>query len=335
VTNSFLNFEYPYLFLAFFLPIILQKILPKKDLNKNIPLIKFPYPKKIKSLKNIKQKKSLFKSPSISQIIFYLIWALLTITLMKPRIIDKTTKITTKGYDIVLAVDISNSMAALDFSTKEEIVNRLDVTKKIVQEFILKREGDRIGLVVFGKNSYLHVPLTFDIKTVAKMLQTIEVGMAGDSTSIGDAIALSLKNLQHKKSQSTAIILLTDGDDTSSKIPPMTSAKLVKDYKIPIYTIAIGRENKVPFPTHNGQIVMVDMRINKKLLQQIADITGGKFFTAKNSKSLQKIYEEIDNLKKTKSEVRNQITTKHIHKYVIFVIILLLSSVLIRKKWVN
>ena len=196
---------------------------------------------------------------------------------MKPRIIDKTTKITTKGYDIILAVDISNSMAALDFSTKDEIVNRLDVTKRIVQEFILKRKGDRIGLVVFGKNSHLHVPLTFDVKTVAKMLQTIEVGMAGDSTSIGDAIALSLKNLQHKKSQSTAIILLTDGEDTSSKIPPMTSANLVKEYEIPIYTIAIGRENKVPFPTQNGQIVMVDMRINKKLLQKIADITGENF----------------------------------------------------------
>jgi Ca-activated chloride channel family protein len=333
VTSSSLNFEYPYLFLAFFLPYILQKILSKKDLSKNIPVIYFPYLKKIQLLQKVNQKTSLHNSALFSEIIFYLIWTLLTISLMNPRIIDKVTKINTEGYDIILAVDISNSMAALDFSIKNQISSRLDVAKKTVEEFILKRKGDRIGLVVFGKNAYLHVPLTFDINTATKMLQTVEVGMAGDSTSIGDAIGLSLKSLKDKKSGSTAIILLTDGDDTSSSIPPITAAKLVKEYHIPIYTIAMGREDKVPFPTANGRVVMVEMRVNKKLLQEISNITKGKFFIADDMDSLQKIYHEISDLKKTKAEIKNQITIRHLHQYIIFSVILLLSLVLTRKKW--
>ena len=333
--NNSLDFEYPYLFLVFFLPFILEIFLPKKDLDKNLPNINFPYPQKIQFLKKINQKVFLLKSALFSKIIFYLIWALCTILIMKPRIIDKITEITTEGYDIILAVDISYSMAALDFSDSDQRLDRLDVAKKTVQDFILKRKGDRIGLVVFGKNSYLHVPLTFDINTVVKMLKTVEAGMAGDSTAIGDAITLSLKSLINKKNDSTAIILLTDGDDTGSAIPPMTAANLVKEHQIPIYTIAMGREDKVPFPTANGQIVMVEMRVNKKLLQQIANITGGKFFMAEDSLSLQHIYHEINNLKKTKAEIRNQITVKYLHQYIIFFTLSLLSVILIKRKWTH
>jgi Ca-activated chloride channel family protein len=167
------------------------------------------------------------------------------------------------------------------------------------------------------------------------MLNDIEAGMAGDSTSIGDAIGISLKHIKDKENNSRAIILLTDGSDNSSSIPPLIATNLAKDYNIPIYTIAMGNKNLVPYPTQNGRATMVQMFVDKKLLQQIAQITNGEFFNATDEKSLTKIYDKINQLKKTKAKINNRITAKSIHQYPILFSLLLLIIMILRKNGSN
>ncbi|MDA9818222.1 VWA domain-containing protein [Flavobacteriaceae bacterium] len=330
---SNIEFKWPYAILAFFIPILLDFFIRRKNSKQNIPNINFPYLGKLQLLQKA-NKFNLSHNKGYSIIIFYLIWLCLTLALTQPQIINKTTEIEVEGYDLILAVDISSSMLALDFSNKGKRASRLEVTKKVVQDFVRKRSGDRIGLVVFGKNSYLHVPLTFDVATAATMLNDIEAGMAGDSTSIGDAIGMSLKHLKDKENNSRAIILLTDGSDNSSSVPPLIAANLAKDYSIPIYAIAMGNKNLVPYPTQNGRTTMVQMFVDKKLLQKISQITNGEFFNATDEKSLTKIYEKINQLKKTKSKINNRITAKSIHQYPILFALILLIIMILRKKWI-
>jgi len=328
-----IKFYWPYASLAFFIPILLGFFIQKKHPKQNIPNIKFPYLEKLQLLQS-QNKINVIHNNKPSIIIFYLTWLCLTLALMQPQIINKATEIEVEGYDLMLAVDISSSMLALDFSNKGKRTSRLDVTKKVVQDFVRKRSGDRIGLIVFGKNAYLHVPLTFDVSTAASMLNDIEAGMAGDSTSIGDAIGMSLKHLKDKENNSRAIILLTDGSDNSSTIPPLVATNLAKDYNIPIYTIAMGNKNLVPYPTQNGRTTMVQMFVDKKLLKEISQITSGEFFNATDEESLTKIYDKINQLKKTKSKINNRITTKSLHQYPILFSLLLLIIMILRKKWI-
>lgn len=297
------RFYWPWLVLLLPLPFLARAILPgvKTDTSRMAPRIRFPGAARLKSAFPIFRNEGSSFSPKFF-FILYSAWALLTLALMRPELVDQFTKVNNKGYDLMLAVDISASMQALDFSTQFRKASRLDAAKEVVGKFALSRQGDRVGLITFGQSAYLYVPLTLDTLAVSKMLNDVVSGMAGNATAIGDAIGLSVKTLRNRPEGSRVLILMTDGEDNSSSIPPLEAAKLAKEYGIRIYTIGIGKNGPVPFPSQFGGYTMAEMPLDEELLKKIASITGGKYFRATDQNALEKIYESIDQLEKSEAE---------------------------------
>jgi Ca-activated chloride channel family protein len=243
---------------------------------------------------------------------------------MQPERWDRYTQVNSKGYDLMLAVDISASMQALDFSTKFQTKSRLDVTKEVVGKFVLGRKGDRVGLITFGEGAYIYVPLTLDTLSVSRQLDEIVSGMAGNSTAIGDAIALSVRTLRERPEGSRVLVLLSDGEDNASSIPPLEAAKLAMKYGIRIYTIGVGKNGPVPFPTQFGGYRMVETKIDEELLKEIAKMTGGQYFRATNHKALEEIYANIDRLEKTEADQKEYLLREPLYPYPLGLAIVLL-----------
>jgi len=296
------HFYWPWLAVLFPLPFLIKWLAPSKtkEAAKRSPELYFP------ALNRLKQAFPTYQTSGIQSnrlffIILSLAWFFLVAALMQPEKVDQYQQIKNVGYDLVLAVDISGSMQAVDFSTPSKVISRLDVTKDVVGKFVHGRHGDRVGLITFGESAYLHVPLTLDTLSVSKMLNDTVSGMAGNATAIGDAIGLSVKMLRHRPEGSRVVVLLTDGEDNSSSIPPLEAAKLAKQYGIRIYTIGIGKNGPVPFPTKFGGYGMAEIPIDEGLLTEIAFLTGGQFFRATDHKILESIYHKIDELEKSES----------------------------------
>ena len=238
---------------------------------------------------------------------------LLTIALARPQSGTKETEIIAEGIDIMLCVDTSKSMQALDigeplypFPDRRE--NRLGVAKQIISEFIKGRDYDPIGLVVFGGDAFTQCPLTIDYGILLTFLDQLEVGMAGDSTAIGSALGVCVQRLKNRDSVSKVIILLTDGRSNTGSVTPINAARIAKSYNIKTYTIGVGREGKVPFPmnTSGGKnIEYKSFDLDENTLKKIAEITGGFYYRAINKRGLEYIYDKIDGLEKTKIEIKH------------------------------
>lgn len=243
----------------------------------------------------------MIKSQHTFTVLLSLAWIFLIFALAQPEKVNEFRHVKNKGYDLMLAVDISASMQAIDLASPSEQISRLDVTKDVVGKFVLGRQGDRVGLVTFGQHAYLHVPLTLDTISVSKMLNDLVAGMAGNATAIGDAIGLSVRTLRDRPEGSRVLVLLTDGEDNSSSIPPLEAAKLAKQYGIRIFTIGVGKNGPVPFPMGNGRYGMANLSFNEDLLKEIAAMTDGQYFQAKDQSMLASIYSTINELVKTES----------------------------------
>ncbi|MGF1547783.1 MAG: VWA domain-containing protein [Thiotrichales bacterium] len=232
-----------------------------------------------------------------------LIWLSLVVALMNPQWLEARTETRTSGYDLMLALDGSRSMEALDFSSGERQVTRMAVVKGVVDRFVQARKGDRIGLILFGDLAYVLSPLTGDIEAVRYLLGTAQTRMAGDGTAIGDAIALAVKKLRDRPEGSRVLILLTDGENTSGLLAPETAIELARQFKVRIYAIGVGSTGLVPF-IENGQLTQQRMEIDEPLLQRIASATEGAYFRATDEQALNEIYQHIDSLQKTEIESR-------------------------------
>jgi Ca-activated chloride channel family protein len=276
------------------------------------PEMFFPY---IDRLKDIFPQRQGRKSNRAYFAILALLWLCLTGALMRPQLVDQFAQFQNIGYDLMLAVDLSGSMRALDYVKDDQQVSRLDVVKSVVSNFVSQRQGDRIGLILFGSRAYLNVPLTLDTASVRKMLDNTMAGEAGDLTAIGDAIGLAVSNLRDRPEKSRVIILLTDGGDNASTIPPLEAAKLAHQYGIRIYTVGVGTKGPVSVPDDNGQIVTAQFDLDEGLLQKIADITGGSYFRASDTEALQRIYAQINTLEKTKADSRDYLIRKPLYRY--------------------
>lgn len=232
---------------------------------------------------------------------------LMILALARPQWGSHREKITSEGINIVLALDTSESMAALDFKRDGKRVNRLEAVKSVVEDFVAKRNGDRIALVVFGSEAYTQLPLTRDYRAIDLLLDRIDIGAAGQSTSIGDAIGISIKRLSDVESKSNVIILLTDGRSNSGEITPELATTIAKEKGIKIYTIGVGTRGKVPFlvqdPVFGQRVIYQRVDIDEETLQKIAQDTGGLTFRAEDTSGLQKIYDSIDQLEKTRAEL--------------------------------
>lgn len=248
--------------------------------------------------------------------------AALIVALARPQIGEGHSEIEASGIDIVLAVDVSGSMQALDFATPEEIATRLDIVKRTIAEFIEKRPNDRIGLVAFAKEPYLVSPLTLNHDWLVKNLDRLHIGLIqADGTAIGAAIGMSANRLRDLPSKSRIVVLLTDGEDTVGKIPPVAAAEAAKAFDVKVYTIAAGKKGDVPMPRldEQGQIIKdrsgrvviagyAPSNIDEETLQEVAKVTDGKFFRATDPKQLEKIYDEIDHLEKTEVKLHHYAT---------------------------
>jgi Ca-activated chloride channel homolog len=235
-----------------------------------------------------------------------LFWIALTLALMQPRWLEPHTEVRTEGYDLMLAVDTSRSMTALDFSHDNRPISRMAVVKGVMDRFIENRKGDRVGLVIFGNQAFVQSPLTFDLDAVRRILADIAPGMAGDATAMGDAVALSVKKLRERPPGSRVLLLVTDGESTAGLIPPLQAAALASREGVRIYAIGVGsNQAEVLIQGTDGQYRNEsDIGLDEDTLKRIARATGGEYYRATDTHALEAIYQKIDTLEKTEAETR-------------------------------
>lgn len=225
--------------------------------------------------------------------------ALLCIALARPQYGESIEDVTTQGVDIMLALDISTSMQTMDFRPQ----NRLFVAKKTIEEFIMGREHDRIGLVVFAGKSFTQCPLTLDYGILVQFVRNVRFGLVEDGTAIGSAILNAANRLRSSTAKSKVMVLLTDGSNNAGEVDPVTAAKAAKALGIKIHAIGVGKEGEQPMeiddPVFGKRIVSVPTKIDEPMMRAIADLTGGRYFRAQDPKGLQEIYSTIDKLEKT------------------------------------
>jgi Ca-activated chloride channel family protein len=232
-----------------------------------------------------------------------LVGALLVLGLARPQWGQGRTEVQASGVDLMLALDVSGSMEALDFNLGGQPASRVEVVKSVVSKFIEARPNDRIGMIAFAGAPYLISPLTLDHDWLKQNLERVRIGLVEDSTAIGSAIATCVNRLRDQPSKSKVVVLLTDGMNNAGKVSPQTAAEAARAMGVKVYTIAAGTQGEAPMPVKdqfgNQRIVMAKVDVDEDTLKKISDETGGKFFRATDTDSLKRIYAEIDRMEKT------------------------------------
>jgi Ca-activated chloride channel family protein len=322
------SFAWPWMAVLLVLPFLVHRLAKRARTNdaQSAPELFFPNINRLKRI--FPQRGAVKPANGLYLPALALLWLCLVGALMRPELVDQFAQLRTSGYDLMLAVDLSGSMQALDYQKNGEQISRVNIVKSVVSDFIAQRQGDRVGLILFGSNAYLHVPLTLDTLSVRNMLNNVVVGEAGDLTAIGDAIGLAVHNLRSRPEKSRVIVLLTDGVDNASTIPPLKAAELARQYGIRIYTIGVGSRGLAPFPDSLGQTTLTEFDLDEELLKKIASTTGGSYFRAANTQALQNIYAQINKLEKTDADARTYAVRKPLYRYplAIALIILLLME---------
>ena len=231
-----------------------------------------------------------------------LAWLLLMIAAARPQWVGEIVTLPVTGRDLLLAVDISGSMDTQDMFLAGEPVNRLSVVKKVAGEFIQRRRGDRVGLVLFGSRAYLQTPLTFDTETTAILLAESEIGLAGRETAIGDAIGLAVKRLREDAASDRVLVLLTDGANTSGEVQPMQATEFAAREGLRIYTVGVGADEMMVRDFFGTRLVNPSADLDEDTLRAIADRTGGTYFRARDAADLARIYQKLDELEPVESD---------------------------------
>ena len=225
-----------------------------------------------------------------------LMWCALVLASMRPQWLGEAIDTPLTGRDLMLGLDISQSMRERDFQLQGKSVERLDAAKTVASEFIAERQGDRVGLILFGDNAQVQTPLTYDLTTVQHFLRESIVGLIGRSTAIGDAIGLAVKRLRQRPAESRVFILLTDGANTAGAVTPVDAARVAAENDVRIHTIGVGAERVTVRGVFGPRVVNPSRSLDEKTLTEIADMTGGRYFRARNTSEMQQIYEEINRL---------------------------------------
>ena len=327
---TFLRFEDPWLLLMLLLvpALILRERTIASAINYS----------SLASLKVLSQHRSKIKALASTALKFIAI-TFFIVAFARPQEGRKKTEILSQGVDIVLAIDTSGSMQALDFKKNETQVTRLSVVKDVVAEFVKHREMDRIGMVVFGANAFTQCPLTLDQSILLSFLDKLKIGMAGDATAIGSAIGISARRLKDLKSKSKIIILLTDGRNNSGTITPLQAAEIAKTLGIKIYTIGVGKRGKAPFLVDSifgKRLIYQDVDIDEEALNKISEMTDAKYFRATDLKSLKDIYKQIDLLEKSEIKILDHSEYKELfHYFLIPGLILFLTEIILSNSFLR
>lgn len=254
---------------------------------------------------------------------------LLIIALARPQSSSVTESIDSEGIDIVMSIDVSGSMLAQDLKP-----NRIKAAKKVAEDFIEKRQTDRIGLVIFAGESFTQVPITIDHNVLKEQLAKIKSGVLVDGTAIGMGLATGVDRLRSSKAKSRVLILLTDGVNNTGLIDPSTALEIAKRYNVRVYTIGVGSKGQAPYPVQTPfgtQTQMMPVQIDEVLLKKIATETGGKYYRATSNTSLKEVYKEIDQLEKTKIEVSSYKQYAELfHPFALLAILLLVLEMALR-----
>ncbi|WP_150047460.1 vWA domain-containing protein [Methylomonas rhizoryzae] len=288
-----INFQWPWLLAVMPLPLLLRWWLPPKPQAEQAALI-VPFLDDLPS----RVPRYVVNVQTWPWRLAVMAWICLVVAATRPQWLGEPLELAVSGRDLMLAVDVSGSMEEKDFVINDKRYDRLTATKYVVSDFVQRRVGDRIGLVLFGTRAYLHVPLTFDRKTVETLLNEAFIGITEDDpqTSIGDAIGLAVKRLENEKSESRVLILLTDGANTAGELTPLKAAEIAARHHLKIYTVGIGADEMLVRSLFGTRRVNPSADLDEKTLQAIANTTGGRYFRARNTEELEQIYSLLDQL---------------------------------------
>lgn len=306
---EFANPEYFWLLLVI-LPMVVWYVFKERNSHADLQFSSISFFKTLKRGNRIWLRHVLFA-------LRVLVIAFLIFALARPQSDNSWQTYNSEGIDIMLALDISGSMLARDFEP-----DRLEAAKEVATKFVLERPQDRIGLVVFSGESFTQSPLTTDKAVLVNLMKDLKSGMIEDGTAIGLGLANAVNRIKDSKAKSKVIILLTDGVNNRGAIAPMTAAELAKTFGIRVYTIGVGSLGEAPYPVQTPwgiQLQNMPVEIDEDILTQIADMTGGKYFRATDNKKLEQIYSEIDQLEKSKIEVKH--FSKKDEQYFLFALI--------------
>jgi Ca-activated chloride channel family protein len=285
------EFAWPWVILLAPLPWLLRLLLPAADSGEAALKVSF-----LGELEGLAGRRARVNLPGWrQQAPFALLWLLLLTAAARPEWVGEPLPIPASGRDLLIAVDVSGSMAYADMRWEDQEVDRLTLVKHLLGDFIEGRQGDRVGLILFGSQAYLQAPLTFDRRTVRTWLDEAVIGIAGKNTAIGDAIGLSVKRLRERPAESRVLVLVTDGANTGGEIEPMIAARLAAEEGIKIYPIGIGAD-----PQQGGIAGLFGLNpgldLDEPSLRAIADATGGEYFRARDGEELRAIEQQLDRL---------------------------------------
>ncbi|MCP4471879.1 MAG: VWA domain-containing protein [Gammaproteobacteria bacterium] len=321
--------EWPLVFVLLPLPLLVYRMLPATGSGQQaalrVPLVDdFRFAVAFSERVNAKRWR---------QWLSLLAWILLVLAASRPQWLGESIAIPVSGRDLMLAVDLSDSMRTGDFMIDGRQVNRLQATKRVASRFIERRRGDRLGLILFGTRAYLQAPLTFDSKTVNRLLQESAIGLAGERTAIGDAIGLAIKRFDLEPDNSRVLILMTDGANTTGEVTPLKAARLAAARGLKIYTIGIGADEQIESTWFGLRRVNPSAQLDEKTLREIAGLSGGRYFRARDSDELARIYQLLDEFEPLPRDSRNLRPVKSLFMWPLAIALVLAGLLIAPRLW--
>jgi Ca-activated chloride channel homolog len=326
-----LHFEWPWLLAVLPLPLLVRWWLPS-HIPAQQAALKIPFLDDFDGTAT----QSINTNQQWLLLIASIAWLALVLACARPQWLGEPIEQGVSGRDLMLAVDVSGSMSEEDFVIGNRYVARLEATKQVASDFISRRAGDRVGLILFGTTAYVQTPLTFDHKTVATLLSESFIGITDDdpATSIGDAIGLAVKRLKNQTVDSRVLILLTDGANTAGEVSPLQAAQLAADNQLKIYTIGIGADEMIVRSFFGNRKVNPSRDLDEKTLTAIADQTGGQYFRARSTQELEKIYQLLDQLEPTDKDTQFFRPMSELYPWPLALALLLTSLIIIKRlRW--
>lgn len=318
------EFTYLWMFLLLPLPLLVRYLLPAQIRQYTqvwIPLAQ-----------GITEQQSEVNKSHLNILIPWFMWVLLLGALAKPIWFGEPIRLQQESRDMIISLDLSGSMQEVDMSLNGKTVDRLTLVKDLLNDFIELRHGDRLGLILFADHAYLQTPLTFDLKTIKQMVSETELGLVGQKTAIGESIALAIKRFVENKNEQRVLILLTDGANTSGIIEPLQAAKQAAKNSITIYTIGIGADEMIRKSFWGKQRINPSADLDEKTLTEIAKLTGGQYFRARDQDELQNIYQQLNLLEPIESDFLEFRPEKNLFYWPLSCAMLILFSLLLYLK---
>lgn len=319
---------WPWVFVLLPLPWLARLLLPAADSGE--PVLKVSF---LDELEGLAGRRARLNLPTWrQQAPFALVWLLLLFAAARPQWLGEPLPVAASGRDLLVAVDVSGSMDFPDMQWQDEEVSRLSLVKALLGDFLEARQGDRVGLILFGSQAYLQAPLTFDRRTVRTYLDEAQIGIAGKNTAIGDAIGLALKRLRQRPAQSRVLVLVTDGANNGGQIHPLTAARLAAQENVRIYTIGIGAD-----PEQSGTAGLLGLNpsldLDEASLKEIAEQTGGAYFRARDGEELRAIDQALDRLEPVAQQPTQARTAQALYSWPLALALLLSVLLVIQEQW--